>query len=465
MQKGSNKPLVYEFNAADLDCKDHFDMCKSICCSFIESAGKSLEGKRSGFCRGKPLLALSLPGVGNLYEDKTSEPESNLLKEVVPILYAAVNEYGVDIALCVADEDAYILSQLMRRAECPLEGGPFWMLSDKQQQDAARLENSAARGRLSIFIGAGISIPSGAPSWGQLLDDLAEKAGLSDVEKEQIQKLGYLDQPTIFAEEIGASWKQDVVDIIKSAGRYTPAHALLKSLRAPAVTTNYDTLYEAAAISCGDKIPQLPWDSREVAKLGTASTRSLLKLHGCADHPDSVILSREDYMRYTDKYQALRGRLQGMFLTTEMLFCGFSMTDDNVHKIIDDCRKVLYDEDHKPKDHMGTILTMIENPMFRRLWDQDFDIHSFGASWGDNPAWYHDCFLDCIAEGLVRKEAESGIILNPHFKRLLTKEQKDLKKVLKELAKIEEKLNLGGRTDEKIDEFLKDFGYSAGAGK
>lgn len=40
------------------------------------------------------------------------------------------------------------------------------MLSESQKASASKLAGAAKVGRLSIFIGAGISIPSGAPSWG-----------------------------------------------------------------------------------------------------------------------------------------------------------------------------------------------------------------------------------------------------------------------------------------------------------
>ena len=120
-----------------------------------------------------------------------------------------------------------------------------------------------------------------------------------------------------------------------------------------------------------------------------------------SDHPETIVLSRSDYMRYPDRSQALRGRLQGMFLTSEILFVGFSMTDDNVHKIIDDVRKVTYTDGNPPESKLGTILKMTENKMFTRLWDNDFLVHSFGKTWGDNPAWYHDCFLDFIVTSVL----------------------------------------------------------------
>ena len=69
-----------------------------------------------------------------------------------------------------------------------------------------------------------------------------------------------------------------------------------------------------------------------------------------------------------------------MFLTSEILFVGFSMTDDNVHKIIDDVRKVTYTDGNPPESKLGTSLKMTENKMFTHLWDKDFHVHSFGKT-------------------------------------------------------------------------------------
>ena len=187
--------------------------------------------------------------------------------------------------------------------------------------------------------------------------------------------------------------------------------------------------------------------------------QTLLKLHGCVDHADSIVLSREDYMRYADVYAALRGHLQGLFLTTQVLFCGFSMTDDNVHRTIDQCRKVLY-RDGKATGKMGSILTMVDNAMFRRLWDDDFHIVSFGSAWPDNPAWFHDCFVDCLAAAIAERHASDAILLNPRFKHLLTDAEAQLKETIESLIALHSDSAMGDSSKAKIASVLETFGFS-----
>jgi hypothetical protein len=403
----SSKVRFYEteYSTNSQNNDSHTNRFSSVIKSFLVQAATHFKGKGSAFKRAKPLLAFN-PGLLHTNDDGFNEKE---IEDILPASYDIADKFGVDIAICIPNKDSYKSVQCKRTDLCPFDQGPFWMLSNEQKDNASNLSVTAKSGRLSIFIGAGISIPSGAPSWGELLDLLAIKANMNEEDRSSLKKLDFLDQPTILAEDLGDKFKQSIGEIVEEYSRYTPCHVLLRSMKSPAVTTNYDSLYEMSALSCdedegdsGNIIHTLPWDSREMIKRNHVERSSLLKMHGCVKYPESIVLSRRDYMRYQDSSQALIGRLLGMFLTSEILFCGASMTDDNVHKAIDSVRKVLYSESGNPMEEhkLGTILMMTENKMFNRLWDQDFKLHSFGKSWSDDPNWYHDCFIDCIVASI-----------------------------------------------------------------
>ena len=50
--------------------------------------------------------------------------------------------------------------------------------------------------------------------------------------------------------------------------------------------------------------------------------RWLLKMHGCITNPDSIVFTKQDYMRYADRFAALGGIVQSMLLTKHLLFVG-----------------------------------------------------------------------------------------------------------------------------------------------
>lgn len=107
------------------------------------------------------------------------------------------------------------------------------------------------------------------------------------------------------------------------------------------------------------------------------------------------------------------------------------MTDTNLHLVIDDVRRSL-ESGVDPEGTLGTILCMTENSMFRELWDQDFGITSFGASWSEKPgpAWMHDCFLDSVGSAVAKAKAISSFVLDPKYAALLSRGELKIKEAL-----------------------------------
>jgi hypothetical protein len=65
----------------------------------------------------------------------------------------------------------------------------------------------------------------------------------------------------------------------------------------------------------------------------------MLKLHGTVSRPKEIVLTKRDYIRYNDRFAALAGIVQSTLLTRHLLSIGFSLADDNFHKIFDSVRK------------------------------------------------------------------------------------------------------------------------------
>ena len=199
--------------------------------NYIEAAGAMLRRTKSTFGRQQPLTALPLPGCGEMDEKDLIVNEGLMISTLLPILYRAADRFKVDVAVCTTDDDAYGVAQVQRAACCPFKGGPFWMLSSEHKAEIERIQQRAQSGRLALLLGAGISISSGLPTWGGLLDDMAVLAGFCEEERADLAKLEYLDQPVLIAERMGGEreFKHAVAERVKS-GRYTPAHAMLGAL-------------------------------------------------------------------------------------------------------------------------------------------------------------------------------------------------------------------------------------------
>ena len=449
---------------------------------YLDVVGAALKGQKSGFKRAKPLVALPMPGVGLMDEKGLIEEMKEIVRPLLFELYAKAMEYELDFAVATVDHGAFHVAQVLREHVCPFAKGPFWMLPENLRKEAHRLQEQAASGRLGVLFGAGVSFPSGLPSWGGLLQKLSDKAGYNEKEFKDLCEMGLLDQATLIEEkmmESGLDFNSGVAECV-AHGRYTPAHSIIGTLHLPAVTTNYDRLYEQAVESqarrAEENVFSLPWDAAKVSRL-PGNVRRLLKLHGCVAHPESIVLSRADYMRYEDHWRAMRGVVHQNLMERELLILGFSMTDDNVHLIIDQVRKVVHgtdpqvllkqqmksmtDVEQAGAFMMGTVVTLVENSMFRKLWDQDFAVVSCADSWEaeHNPAWIHDIFLDSIATNLVLRTAFASFVLNPSYESLLNPAQQKMKEALAPLhALLKDETVTSSRSWRKLEAVLRDFG-------
>ena len=99
-----------------------------------------------------------------------------------------------------------------------------------------------------------------------------------------------------------------------------------------AVTTNFDTLFEAAANIGAKRVAVLPENP------STTDGRWLLKLHGSIDRSDEIVLTRADFLNMPRQYGALMGLVQGLLLMRHMMFVGYSLSDEDFHELIHEVR-------------------------------------------------------------------------------------------------------------------------------
>src|SRR5262249_6692238 len=147
-------------------------------------------------------------------------------------------------------------------------------------------------------------------------------------------------------------------------------HFLLASLPVDEViTTNYDDLFELA--SGPGSVSVLPHDPRQ------GVTRWLLKMHGCVTRPADIVLTRADYLRYEERRSALAGIVQAMLLTRHMLFVGFSLNDENFHKVAYAVRRAR-DPAARSRSRFGTVLKLADEPFVEELWRDELGFISMG---------------------------------------------------------------------------------------
>ena len=91
------------------------------------------------------------------------------------------------------------------------------------------------------------------------------------------------------------------------------------------ITTNYDSLIEDLFEFnklIGNKI------------LLSNPYGSVYKIHGCVKEPEKIIIKESDYKNFDNKYELIRAQLLSLFIHNPIIFMGYSITDDNIKKIL-----------------------------------------------------------------------------------------------------------------------------------
>lgn len=309
--------------------------------------------------------------------------------DILRVLYDeardAVARYGYDAVLVLMDARAYDLAQTIRRRH----DGAWSGLSPEELGSARQLGADAARGRLVPFMGSGISVSAGAPTWRDLIERLAASAGLSDDTAQALAGPAHdvLDQAAYLRRAFAGrgrdgdrAFAEAVIEAVDMP-RYGLAPALLASLTAEqAITLNYDRLFECAAEDAGLPRRVIPGEVSE-------HERWLLKLHGTVTDPASIVLTRADYLGFDADKGALSSLVKATLVTRRLLFVGFGMSDGHFHEIVHDVRRALPASAH----HFGTVLTLHDDEVTRTLWKGDLDFITFP----DDPRRL-EVFLDAV---------------------------------------------------------------------
>jgi hypothetical protein len=417
----------------------------------IDQLLDQLRGLTSSRGRSRPLVAFPFVGSG---QGGQALVRGGLLDRLLAHFQAKVSQEGgvpFDVALVLRSANAFTAAQALRRRQ----GALYWpSLPDGPMGEIEALATHARAGHLVLFLGAGVSAGAGLPTWKGLLNRLATTAGL--MEGGIDAKLGELDRARLIERRLDArkiDLRDAIRDFIEPAKRHSLAHALLAALpSSEAVTTNYDRLFEAAVHGAGGEIAVLPYEPV------TPGGRWLLKMHGSIDHRDDLVLTREDYIRYADRRGALAGIVQALLITRHMLFVGFSLSDDNFHRIADDVRKAVRRPGMAPSKPLGTALIISEHhAALKELWRGDLDCVEIGDAAGSaaSRARLLEIFLDRL---LASATTATAHLLDPAFRDSLTHPERTLAAALLSFSnELEEEARL---TTEwaTIAQLLREFG-------
>lgn len=360
--------------------------------------------------RHRHLVAMPIFGVGAGGFDKV---RGDALRAVLEAAQASVLEHDADVVIvCWRRSDFAALQS--RRVEAD------WAdLDGDLRAHAERLAQECVAGRLVLFFGAGLSRAAGLPDFGELIGNLEADAPQRVPAPPAADDMDYPAR----AERLEALYagpehlKSQIARVLRG-DFYALGHGLLASLRVrEAITTNFDSLYEAASerpLSADDSaqpgLDVLPWAR------SSDNRRWLLKAHGDTNRSGGLVLTAQSYAEFTKTHDVIADILSTMFvLSREVLFVGYSLGDENIRALIDRAARH-HRQYHAASTRVGTIISLSDAGV-----SQDEELIKIGLSDGTHavaePARRLEIMLDYLLWRASR--GEDSWLLDPRYEDLL----------------------------------------------
>jgi hypothetical protein len=125
--------------------------------------------------------------------------------------------------------------------------------------------------------------------------------------------------------------------LIDQTAKPTASHIAAVSAFRFIVTTNWDLLFEAAyrhigqhyqVLSSEGDVPNFDYDQH-----------NLLKIHGSADRPLTLVTTSEDYESYPDTHAGFLDRLTQLLHNNTVLFVGYALRDEHLRRLLTRIRR------------------------------------------------------------------------------------------------------------------------------
>lgn len=198
------------------------------------------------------------------------------------------------------------------------------------------IRKASQNNKLVVFVGSGISINSGYPSWTSLISDFAQGVG---IDMNECSFDDYLKIPQYY---YNLRKEKDYYDVILNKfnikAEPNEIHDLIINLNpAHIITTNYDDLIERA---CNKKGLFFDVVSKDQDLPYSVNNKMIIKMHGDLNNKN-IVLKEDDYLSYFKNFQLIQNYIKSLISTHVVLFIGYSVSDINVKYIFQWVKDIL----------------------------------------------------------------------------------------------------------------------------
>jgi len=205
-------------------------------------------------------------------------------------------------------------------------------------QIKAALVDAVRNRQAVLFAGAGISWKSIGFGGEHIRDQLGEQIARDypgyDYRKRSVEQV--CDEYVVLNDRIAMADRLSAL-IPQDKAPQESHLAAVKAFRF-IVTTNWDLLFEAAYQQIGQHFQKLTRDAD--APMFNYDQHNLLKIHGSADQPTSLVATTDDYESYPDTHAQLLTKVSNLLQNNVVLFVGYGLQDEHVRHLLSRLRRV-----------------------------------------------------------------------------------------------------------------------------
>jgi hypothetical protein len=186
-------------------------------------------------------------------------------------------------------------------------------------------------GTASIFAGAGLSIPAGFVNWSELMAEIAQDLGLNINTENDLVSIA---QFHVNENRNRTKINRKILEEFTEDAKETENHKLIARLPISSIwTTNYDELIEKS-FTTENKIVDVKHTNSQLLTTKPKRDVVIYKMHGDVHHPNSAIITKEQYQQYHQTHEPFINALTGELTTKTFLFIGFSFKDPNLDYVL-----------------------------------------------------------------------------------------------------------------------------------